>query len=259
MLCSPVAIVMHFWCPCMQQRWQPCSAGNCLEYIYIHLETCIFSCSCMQQRWQPSFLEEMKRYRWEDDEPPPPPPPHRYRWESVPATVDENVQPQPWKVDPQRDSESGEADPKDSLVDFLLDNHSQPSSAGQAHDVHPSSELRKLLRLSLHRHTGKACLLSCAMIYSKSTWRWQIRSQPPVSGTECCYPHEALEGFLRTHADRLDPESQEMARAHVATLAQHRDAYADLMAKSVARSVSSTVPQLGTLPASAIPDSQPLT
>ena len=50
-----------------------------------------------------------------------------------------------------------------------------------------------------------------------------------------------------------------MARAHIAILSPHRDAYAELMAKSVARSVSQPVPQLGTLPASAIPDSQPLT
>ena len=53
-----------------------------------------------------------------------------------------------------------------SVPDTLID--SQTSSGMRAPDTHPSSELRKLLRLSLHRQTGKACLLSCAMISTAS-------------------------------------------------------------------------------------------
>ena len=124
-----------------------------------------------------------------------------------------------------------------SVPDTALD--SQHSSVAETSHQCPTSELRKMLRLSLRRATGKPCLLSCAMIYSKSTWRWRIRSQPPLSGTECCYPHEALEGFLGNHSEKLDPESQEIARAHTATLSRQSQLYADLMAKSVAKTMQS--------------------
>ena len=143
-----------------------------------------------------------------------------------------------------------------SVAPTVLD--SQASSVHDQSSSCPAAELRRMLRLSLKRANNKDCLLSCAMIYSKATWRWQIRSQPPLSGTECCHPHEALEGFLRTHGEKLDPESQETARAHIATLARLSRLYTDLMEKSVAKTITPVAHPTGMLPASAIPDSQPL-
>ena len=99
----------------------------------------------------------------------------------------------------------------------------------------PRRTLKPLLKISGRRSDQNKCLVSCAMIASKSAWRWQVRSKPVLSGGDAATPEAALRIFLRTHSPSLSAETQGALREHLPILQAHVPAFAKwLEAKNLA-------------------------
>ena len=144
-------------------------------------------------------------------------------------------------------------DSQDSLVPADEDLGQRPSLQQQ---------LRKLLRIHVQRKNGdetprKPVLLGCAMVTSKGCWRWQIRSHPPLAGTDSPSPHEALHAFLRTHEHRLHEDSLAPVRGHLHVLQRRSADFLEWMQRAMAHPAPVVV-QPPALPATQIVEEEPL-
>ena len=77
------------------------------------------------------------------------------------------------------------------------------------------------LRLMTKRASGRGALLSAACIKDGQAWRWQIRSDPPMAGTDRAHPGDSLQAFLDTHGHKLLQASRLQILEHIALLHQH--------------------------------------
>ena len=102
--------------------------------------------------------------------------------------------------------------------------------------------LHALLKLYVRRvGQAKSVLLGCAKIRSKGAWRWQIRSQPPLAGTDSATPGEALRLFLRTHAGKIDESSIERIQEHISSLEARAPAFKALMRRALTAQLAQPV------------------
>ena len=111
-----------------------------------------------------------------------------------------------------------------SVGPILAQNVAPPQQAD------PRLRLKPLLRLQVRREGAtKSSLLSCSVVASKHAWRWQMRSQPMLNGTDSHTPSLALAAFIRTHGPKLEPASVELMNEHIMTLQSEDLAFADWM------------------------------
>ena len=74
------------------------------------------------------------------------------------------------------------------------------------------------------RARGRGALLSAGCIKEGQAWRWQIRSDPPMAGTDRVHPGDGLQAFLDTHGEKLQQASRLQIREHISLLLQHEAA-----------------------------------
>ena len=74
----------------------------------------------------------------------------------------------------------------------------------------------------LRPNATQPVLLSATFVKAKCSFRWQVRSWPPLNGAELSCPGEALQAFLNKHRASLQEASCELIAEHVPALKEHK-------------------------------------
>ena len=121
-------------------------------------------------------------------------------------------------------------------TDSACDPALPPASESPPQTASPdATALRAMLQIKVKRANGKAGALNCSLIHSKRTFRWQMRGQPPLNGTERRTAHASLRGFMDTHAAELAEESLHDLEERYQELEEYASSLPTLFKKPAAR------------------------